>query len=356
MKVLHLPNNIASQMNTTVKALRDIGVDARGITLVNSSIHDTRYLETFPVPRNKYSPKMLSQWTPFAYAILKAMKWADIIHWHYNTAVLPFNLDLKYAAHLNKGRVVECWGSDLRIPEIASQDNPYINEMYEKYPKFAQGWRERSLRTQKRFAQYGFNYILPDSEISTYLDRSLFPAPFWSSPRILLEEFTPRFPNPEKQIPLIIHAPSRKEFKGTAYIIKVIEQLKRKCSFEFKLIHDVPRSQLLNTLESCDIFVDDLVFGSYGLAAIEAMAMGKPCITYIKPSLINTYPPDLPIRNANQENFDQILEKLLSDGEARARIGQQSRTFVEKYHDAHVVAKQLVKIYENILNTKNQTP
>ena len=350
MKVLHIPNNIASQMNITVKALRDIGIDARGLAFSYSAMQDNRFIEHFPLSRNIFTPSGAVRWAFFAHAVMQAIHWADIVHWHFNTPVLPFNLDLRYTAHLKKGRVVECWGSDIRIPEIAAQDNPYIAAMYQTYPNLAHGRQEQSLRTQKRFAQYGFNYLLADFEISTYIQKDLFPAPYKTAPRILVEEFTPQYPPPNKKRPLLVHAPSRMEFKGTKKILEIIEGLKKEFQFDFQLLQGIPHPQLLKYLKDCDICIDELIFGSYGLTAIEAMALGKPCITYIKPAVLPHYPSPLPIVNANPDNFKEVLSSLLRDSPKRTQIGRLSREYIEKHHDAHKIAKDLVKIYHDVLS------
>jgi len=47
MRVLHLPTNIASQISVTVRALRDVGVEARGILWRNAPITDAVGIETF---------------------------------------------------------------------------------------------------------------------------------------------------------------------------------------------------------------------------------------------------------------------------------------------------------------------
>ena len=95
--------------------------------------------------------------------------------------------------------------------------------------------------------------------------------------------------------------------------------------------------------------MDQVVGGSHGLATLEAMAFGKPVVCYIKPSLVPKFPPELPIVNANQDNLAEVLAGLLADGARRQRIGRQSRAYVEKYHDAHDVARRLVTIYEELL-------
>jgi len=131
--------------------------------------------------------------------------------------------------------------------------------------------------------------------------------------------------------------------------LNAVKQLQGSYDFEFRLIHGVSHSEALKAIRDCDIMVDQIIVGSHGLAALEAMAFGKPTLCYIKPSLVPTYPPALPIVNASKENITRVLAGLLKDRKKRHEIGRQSRAYVEKYHDAHKVARDLVTIYEELL-------
>ena len=66
-------------------------------------------------------------------------------------------------------------------------------------------------------------------------------------------------------------------------------------------------------LRSSDVFLDQFVISGYGVAAIEAMAYGKPVVCYIAPSVAEHYPAELPIVNAGQDDLAASLESLLKD-------------------------------------------
>ena len=258
-------------------------------------------------------------------------------------------LDLRYAAFSKKACLVEFWGSDIRIPEMASADNPYIAQMYKLYPEHAKGRREKSLAVQRKFHKYGFEYLAPDAEIASYAQKNFWSSPYRSKQRLIISEFDPKYPDPTEKRPLIVHTPSHKGKKGTKIIFKAIDQLRPAYEFEFQLVHDLDHHKALEIMRSADIVIDEVVYGAYGLAAMEAMALGKPTFCYIKPSLIKTYPDDLPIVNANQKNFANVLADLLKGGKKRHEIGRRSRLYVEKHHDAHKIARDLAAIYEELL-------
>lgn len=356
MKVLHLPYNIASQISVTVRALRDIGIDARGLVTNNALIQNARDVEILPtIKESRYSIRGILHRIPVWRSVLSAIKWADVVHWHFTNA-LWWSCDLRYAKRLGKARIVEFWGSDIRIPEIASADNPYMARMYDENPRMALGAAERSRCVQARFSRYGFECLNPGFELKSYIQEDIFPSPYRSRARLILSDFQPRYPDPHKRRPLIVHAPSSKVIKGTDAVLRAIEELKSKYEFDFQLIHGFEHCESLEIVQNCDIMLDQFVIGAHGLLSLEAMAFGKPVVCYIKPSLVSKYPDDLPIVNANQENLAGVVKNLLEDGRRRHEIGRRSRAYVEKYHDAHKIARELVAIYEELLGKVRRKP
>ena len=350
MKVLHLPSNLASQLSITVGALRDIGVDARGLACGNLILCDAANVEVYDVPSLKRRPlrsalAMLRRLP----AARRAMRWADVIHWHSDWSPVPWDLEPRYAARLGKPRIVEFWGTDIRIPEIACADNPYMAQAYREYPRLFRHGRRSGRRTQERFARYGFACLIPGRDLQSYVQRDVFPSHYSTVTRLALGQFEPRYPDPNNGLPLVVHAPSQVAVKGTSAVLAAIEKLRATHRFEFRLIQSMPHRAALDLVRQCDVFLDQFVGGDHGAAALEAMALGKPTLCYIKPSLEATFPPDCPLVNASQENLAQVLGGLLEDGPRRHRLGRQGPAYVAKYHDAHKIARDLVTIYEELL-------
>jgi glycosyltransferase involved in cell wall biosynthesis len=107
-------------------------------------------------------------------------------------------------------------------------------------------------------------------------------------------------------------------------------------------------------MSECDVYVDQLVLGAHGFAAVEAMAFGKPVICYVNPEIGKDYPADLPIVNANPDNIAEQLEALIRNASLRREIGEKSRAYVEKYHDERKVAAELVQIYDEVIERHHE--
>ena len=348
MRVLHLPLNIASQTSVTVRALRQIGVEARGII---SSSHVIQSADGLEIVRIASRPmrQRLSDALRHLPRIFAAIRWADVLHWHYGTTALPFRLDLHWATLLRKPGLVEFWGSDIRIPEVEAADNPYYARIGPSYEYSRAESYAGSRRTQELFAKAGAACLISCNSLRPYIQSDLFPRPYFVRQRVWLPDFEPAPPDPARLRLVLAHSPSAPVAKGTPAVLAAVERLKARHNFDLQLIQNVPRAQALQIVRDADIFLDQFVLGGYGMAALEAMALAKPVVLYIKPSLVTQYPPDLPVVNANQDNLAEILEPLLTDGPRRRALGLRGRAYVERYHDASIAAPQLIGIYEELL-------
>jgi hypothetical protein len=216
MKVLHLPQNIASQVSVTVQALRQIGVDARGIVYDQGPLQNSTGLEIIQHPSRRKQPirGTLRKWRNTK-NILAAIEWADIVHWHFTWA-LPDAHDVCQATRLGKPCLVEFWGSDIRVPRIAAADNPFCKSLFSDNPHLSNSSELRSAQTQKRFAELGVNCLIPSHELMAHVDKALFPQPLRTRQRLLLSQFTPRFPPPRPEASIAhSHAiePSKKGYE-----------------------------------------------------------------------------------------------------------------------------------------------
>lgn len=353
MRVLHLPYNIASIPRHTIKSLRSIGIDARGLMIggtVIQSFDDMTVVDVAGLTKLARIRKKLLFFGKFIRMVL----WADVIHWYF-AELLPSGLDLKIVKLFNKPAIVEWLGSEIRIPEIEFKDNPFYEEAYRdssyEYPYESY---KASITRQARFVNNGFIPVISGmTGTKQYIQDNIVDNNYYIVPhRLDVAEFVSCYPDPNKKKPLIVHSPSAPITKGTRYVLEAIDKLREKYDFDFMLIQNMPHSEALKLMSEADIYLDQFVLGLYGMAALEAMSFGKPVVCYIKPSLLSEFPPELPVINANPTNLAEKLEVLIVDGARRREAGLLGRRYVEKYHDAAKIADQLVKIYKTLIAAK----
>lgn len=349
MRVLHLPVNIASIPSHTVRLLRQIGVEARGLVYDGAVVHSSEGMQVIDTTVGRYSPRWL--WRKFRWAVqfVCSIHWADVLHWYFGSPALPGGLDLAWVKWLRKPALVEWMGSEIRAPEIELADNPYYAAALRDGYEYAHLERPgNSRRLQQRFADAGFASGAALG-VAQYVRPDIFPSSYILPQRIVLADYRPAYPDPANRRPVVVHSPTAPVAKGTAAVIEAVAQLKSAHDFEFRLVRDVPRAEALAIVQSADIFLDQFVLGDRGMASLEAMALGKPVVCYIKPALLAQYPADLPIVNATQETLATTLAELLRDGALRHDLGRRGRAYVERHHDGIKIAPLLKAVYEELI-------
>jgi len=344
MKVLHLPYNIASQISITVRALRSIGIEARGLARKVSPIQEDAGIETVEWFGRPKPVSRLLRGLHWRLKLVRAMAWADVLHWHWGDSTWR-EIDLRIAAALRKPRLIEFWGDDVREPKTASRDNPFLARMYAAHPDLA---NDRNPWVQSAFSRRGFQALIPGYELADYLSPEFFPGYYQTRAGLILDYYTPHFPDPQKSRPLLVHAPSNKSKKGTEALLEALGRLQGGFAFDFKLVHQMPRAEALAVMAECDIFLDQFTIGAEGLASHEAMALGKPVVCFIKDSLRGRYPASLPIVSADQPGLDAAIGGLLRDGARRRELGVRGRVYIEQFHNARIVARELLEIYQDV--------
>jgi glycosyltransferase involved in cell wall biosynthesis len=162
-----------------------------------------------------------------------------------------------------------------------------------------------------------------------------------------LRDFTPRPPSDNPR-PLVVHAPSSREKKGTDDVIEACAQLPVELDIVEGVAHDVARERYARA----DIVVDQLYAGWHGVFALEAMALGKPVVSHLKPDVVErsaeAFGMRVPIVPATAETLVDALRPLVADVSARRGLGAAGRAYVERVHDIDRIADRLLDIYAGL--------
>jgi chromosome segregation ATPase len=89
---------------------------------------------------------------------------------------------------------------------------------------------------------------------------------------------------------------------------------------------------------------------------VEALALGKPVIVYVREDLYEAHEPTIPVRNANPDTIKGALRDLITNVELRESLASQARPFVEQVHDVREVVRALRKVYEDVLDSPPKMP
>ena len=174
-----------------------------------------------------------------------------------------------------------------------------------------------------------------------------FPTPRSSRPGSTSAS-TRRTRPPTASGPVVLHAPSSRRRKGTEHVIAACEQL----PVELEIVEGLHHDEARRRYERADIVVDQLNAGWYGLFAIEAMALGKPVVTFLHDEAVerteHALGTKVPIVSATAETLTDRLRPLVEDAAERRRVGAASRAYVEQVHDVDRIADRLLSIYAEL--------
>jgi len=309
LRVTHAPVNMAGIAYKNVEALKRRGVDARLVVFKPQPFRPTEFDVNLNRP-DGFLRAQLTQWRALASLLPKT----DVFHFYFGLTLVPRRLQIPILRATRRKAVFHFVGSDIRgkTPEqlaYAQQADARVVGSYD-----AIRW-------------------VPDADVIP--------------PGIDLKRYMPS-PGRGDERPLVVHAPSRKASKGTEFVEAACAQL----PVDLDVVHGVTHDEAIERYRQADIVVDQLNAGWYGLFAIEAMALGKPVVTFLHDEAVRrteeAFGVPVPIANASKETLADVLRPLVDDADERRRRGELSRGYVEAVHDDEKIADRLLALYARL--------
>jgi glycosyltransferase involved in cell wall biosynthesis len=308
VRIVHCPVNVAGVPWENVQALRRRGVDARLVVFERGALHPEA---DWSLDRSGgFARRQLAQWR----ALLKLLPATDVFHFYFGLTLVPKSLQFPILRALRKKSVYHYLGSDIR---------------------------------GKTPAELAYGKRAGAEIVGSYDAARWVPEAHVIPPGIELSAFTP-VPPSDRQRPLVVHAPSSRAKKGTEHVIAACAQLPVDLEIVERLHHDDARRRY----EAADIVVDQLNAGWYGLFAIEAMALGKPVVTFLHDEAVRrteeAFGVEVPLVSATKETLTERLRTLIESAERRRQVGAASRAYVERVHDVERIADRLIDLYAGL--------
>lgn len=336
LRIMHGITEIAGQNWNSVLGLRAIGEDAETVVLQE---HPFGYPYDYCLGIDK-SKMYLFPWyaVKLAAFLVKAVFSYDVFHFHFGRSICN-NMDLWVYDLLGKKLFYEFHGSDIR------NYREYCEKSGRKFiPELELS--DKIINRNDRICAKAHQIILHDDELIPYLPEHH--APVQVVPlRVNIWQFEPAYPAVDNTKTIrIVHAPSNRSVKGTEQILGAVEKLRKKyTNIELVLVEGKTQKEAFEIYKTADIIIDQLFIETYGVFAIEGMAMGKPVVTYVSDKMRERLPEELPVVVADIGNIEEVVEGLIVDASARHDIGIRSRKYVEVYHDYRRNARILRDIY-----------
>jgi hypothetical protein len=145
----------------------------------------------------------------------------------------------------------------------------------------------------------------------------------------------------------IVHVPNHAWAKGTHYLQQVIERLGRQgVPFDYVQISKKPNAEILRLIGEADIVADQFIAGWHGYTALEAMALGKIVLCFIREDNMLLAPAECPIISADPDSLADVLTRLAHASPQKLQEqGAAGRAYVERHFSVPAVALRLGKLY-----------
>jgi glycosyltransferase involved in cell wall biosynthesis len=310
LRVTLCPVNTAGVPWTNAEALRRRGVDARLVVFERYTLHPEADWSLDAPSNSSLLGRQAKQWAAFA----RLLPRTDVFHFHFGLTLVPKRFQFPLLRAARKKSVMHFLGSDIRgkTPEQLAWGKAAGAQVVGSYDAIR--W-------------------VPEAEVIP--------------PGVDLAQIAPAPPS-DRDRPLIVHAPSSRRRKGSEHVIAAVEGL----DADLELVEGLHHDEAFVRYRAADIVVDQLNAGWYGLFAIEAMALGKPVVTFLHDEAVRrtekAFGIQVPIVNATKETLTDALRPLVEDAEERRRRGEASRAYVEAVHDDEKIADRLLALYARI--------
>lgn len=218
-------------------------------------------------------------------------------------------------------------GSELRNPRAHAARNPFS--------PFADPEDELTARLQKQWDTLHPLFLAFDgpSAVSTpdlLLD---LPGAAWLPVVIDVTRWASTEPVLEREIPVVLHVPSRAAMKGTKAVEAAMQPLVDEGLVDFRLVEGVVPDDMPALIGSADIVLDQFALGSYGVASAEALAAGRLVISHVEEQVRAALPESLPILEATQLTLTEVLRSVLADRESARALAAGGPAYVRSVHD-----------------------
>jgi glycosyltransferase involved in cell wall biosynthesis len=374
IRVLHCPEVVGGHAPQLARAERALGVQARSIAL-QPSPYQYAADEILTRPGDRFLAFERKRFQ----LLRRACRDFDVVHFNFGSSLFPgpghhpprpgtapsfrqrlarlyhvslFMRDVPFLKKAGKAIFVTYQGDDARQGDYCRTHFPlhFVHEVGAGY--YPDGSDERKRAAIARFAAYADGiYALNPDLLYVLPDRARF-LPYAN---VDPGEWTPVPPAGTGPLK-VVHAPSHRGVKGTHYIVDAVSRLKADgIAIELELVENLTWQNARQAYARADVAVDQLLAGWYGGFGVEAMALGKPLVAYLREPDLQFLPGsmrvDLPVINADPRTIHDVLKSLASmERSELVRLGMRGRAYVERWHHPAKIAAALICDYERALS------
>jgi hypothetical protein len=351
------------QDRKTMEALRSLGYECDLYKLIKTEEENGIFINA----KSKLWVVVINTLFPiFLYRLILILHTYDIFFFFSGYSLISFPLrwtqieylrylDLPILAFLKKKIIYTYQGCDIRY--FKAINNKICGECSLNTSYCNKKSTNKRNKYRKRVYKYAEIIIVTTPDLLSYIPKS-----YHSKVSVLLKA-TPlnmqiwrnRYKKKIKSTTFkILHAPSRKEIKGTSKIVAAVAALNTENSTQIELIlvQNKSRSEVFELAMECNLSIDQLHLGWYGVFSIEMLSIGIPIMCYINDDIANSFieGDEIPIFKTSATNIKNDIRKYVAHIKKKqgAFSRNQIKQYLKKYHSQESLKNKLNLIIKRI--------
>lgn len=232
-----------------------------------------------------------------------------------------------------------CHGTDIRLPSRHREIDPY-SPFHDADPDWVASLEARARANHAVLDRVGAPVFVSTPEM--VLDR---PDATWLPVVVHADRWVTSAPVLSREVPVVLHAPTNPQVKGTHRIEPVVDALHGEGLIDYRRVIKVPAAEMPALYADADIVLEQFALGMYSVTAVEAMAAGRLVIAHVHEQVRDHVREitglEIPVVSATPDTLDAVLRDVRRNREHYQEIAARGPEFVDAVHNGDLAARVL---------------
>lgn len=235
-------------------------------------------------------------------------------------------------------------GRDVRLPSRHRElypHSPYLESEWAEVP----GLQLQAARNLAALANHDLPVLVSTPDLLDDL-----PTATWCPVVVDPSRWTSAVTPLERKVPIVVHAPTSANFKGSLQIDPMMQRLHDRGVIEYRRIRGVPAAEMPSLLGDADIVLEQFRLGSYGVTACEAMAAGRVVVghvaDHVRDRVREASGTDLPIIEGTINDIEDVVLSIIAEPDRARATAADGVTFVRDMHSGPRSAQAIATAFQ----------